>query len=76
MKILFFVGKGGVGKSTTSSLFAIKLALSGKSVILNSIDPAHNLHNIFRFRWVPKQKASPPIYRLWKQTSISGSRNT
>ncbi len=56
MKILFFVGKGGVGKSTTSSLFATKLALSGKSVLLNSIDPAHNLHDIFQLPLGPKAK--------------------
>ncbi|MBA7666166.1 hypothetical protein ES703_74243 [subsurface metagenome] len=48
MKILFFVGKGGVGKSTNAALFALKLARSGKKVILNSIDPAHNLGDIFQ----------------------------
>jgi len=48
MKVLFFVGKGGVGKSTSSALFALKLARGGRSVFLNSIDPAHNLHDIFR----------------------------
>jgi arsenite-transporting ATPase len=47
-RILFFVGKGGVGKSTNSSLFALKLAGSGRRVLLNSIDPAHNLHDIFQ----------------------------
>lgn len=57
MKILFFVGKGGVGKSTASSLFAMKLANSGKSVILNSIDPAHNLHDIFQISLGPKPKS-------------------
>lgn len=47
-RILFFIGKGGVGKSTNSSLFSLKIARSGGRVILNSIDPAHNLHDIFR----------------------------
>jgi arsenite-transporting ATPase len=47
-RVLFFVGKGGVGKSTNSSLFALKLARSGRRVLLNSIDPAHNLHDIFQ----------------------------
>jgi arsenite/tail-anchored protein-transporting ATPase len=47
-RVLFFVGKGGVGKSTNSSLFALKLARIGKRVLLNSIDPAHNLHDIFQ----------------------------
>ena len=47
MKVIFFTGKGGVGKSTSSALFSYKLAMSGKKVLLNSIDPAHNLHDIF-----------------------------
>ena len=47
MKVLFFIGKGGVGKSTGSALFAYKLVKAGKKVLLNSIDPAHNLHDIF-----------------------------
>ena len=47
MKVIFFTGKGGVGKSTSSALFACKLAKSGKKVFLSSIDPAHNLHDIF-----------------------------
>jgi len=48
VKILFFVGKGGVGKSTSSALFSVKLAAGGNTVFLNSIDPAHNLHDIFK----------------------------
>ncbi|MBN2656994.1 MAG: ArsA family ATPase [Spirochaetales bacterium] len=47
MKVIFFTGKGGVGKSTSSALFACKLAEKGYSVFLNSIDPAHNLHDLF-----------------------------
>lgn len=47
MKVIFFIGKGGVGKSTSSAVFAYKLAKAGNSVFLNSIDPAHNLHDIF-----------------------------
>ncbi len=50
MKILIFVGKGGVGKSTGSALFSVKLAAGGSTVFLNSIDPAHNLHDIFKMQ--------------------------
>ena len=46
-RLLFFVGKGGVGKTTMASLLALKLARSGRRVLLNSIDPAHNLHDVF-----------------------------
>jgi arsenite-transporting ATPase len=59
-RVLFFVGKGGVGKSTNSSLFALKLARSGKRVILNSIDPAHNLHDIFQVSLDSKPKRVVP----------------
>jgi len=39
----FFLGKGGVGKTTLSSAFALALARSGKKVLIASLDPAHNL---------------------------------
>ena len=59
-RVLFFVGKGGVGKSTNSSLFALKLARGGKRVLLNSIDPAHNLHDIFQTSLGSKPKQIIP----------------
>jgi len=43
----FFLGKGGVGKSTTASLFSVFLAKQGHQVVLVSMDPAHNLSDIF-----------------------------
>lgn len=43
----FHAGKGGVGKSTTSSLTAMQLARSGREVLLVSLDPAHNQSDIF-----------------------------
>ena len=60
MKILFFTGKGGVGKSTNSALHAVHLAASGKRVLLNSIDPAHNLHDIFHTRLSRQAKEVTP----------------
>lgn len=39
----FFLGKGGVGKTTLSSAFALTLARSGHRVLTASLDPAHNL---------------------------------
>ena len=44
----FFIGKGGVGKSTTSALTAVHLACSGRKTLLVSLDPAHNQRDIFR----------------------------
>ncbi|BDQ33490.1 ArsA family ATPase [Pseudodesulfovibrio portus] len=43
----FHAGKGGVGKSTTSSLSALELARQGENVLLVSLDPAHNQADIF-----------------------------
>lgn len=43
---IFFMGKGGVGKSTLSALTSLKLS-SDNSVLLTSVDPAHNLSDIF-----------------------------
>jgi arsenite-transporting ATPase len=42
----FFLGKGGVGKTTTSAAFALSLARSGKRVLIASLDPAHNLGDV------------------------------
>lgn len=46
-KILFFGGKGGVGKTTLSAATALAMADSGKKVLLVSTDPAHNLGHLF-----------------------------
>ncbi|MEN6296772.1 MAG: ArsA family ATPase [Rectinema sp.] len=42
-KTAFFLGKGGVGKTTLSASFALTLARSGQKVLVASLDPAHNL---------------------------------
>jgi arsenite-transporting ATPase len=46
-KILFFGGKGGVGKTTVSAATALAMANEGKRVLLVSTDPAHNLGHLF-----------------------------
>ena len=45
--IYFFVGKGGTGKSTCSAVFSFQQSLKRKKILINSIDPAHNLSEIF-----------------------------
>lgn len=45
--ILFFGGKGGVGKTTVSAATAMAMAAEGKRVLLVSTDPAHNLGHLF-----------------------------
>ncbi len=44
---LFFLGKGGVGKSTSAALIALYLSNQGKNILLVSMDPAHNQSDIF-----------------------------
>ena len=46
MKILFVTGKGGVGKSTLSAAMAWQLSRQYR-VLIVSLDPAHNLGDIF-----------------------------
>ncbi|MFO0999533.1 MAG: arsenical pump-driving ATPase [Planctomycetaceae bacterium] len=43
---LFFTGKGGVGKTSVACATAVRLADSGKRVLLVSTDPASNLDEV------------------------------
>lgn len=54
--IVFFGGKGGVGKSTSASAFALTLARKGKRTLLVSTDPAHNVGDIFQKQLSGKPK--------------------
>ena len=46
-KVLFFGGKGGVGKTTSASATALAASHAGKRVLLVSTDPAHSTSDIF-----------------------------
>ncbi len=46
-KVFFFLGKGGVGKTTLAGSFATYLTKNAQKVFLASIDPAHNLFDFF-----------------------------
>ena len=45
-RYLFFTGKGGVGKTSLSCATALRLAESGKRVLIVSTDPASNLDEV------------------------------
>jgi arsenite-transporting ATPase len=46
-EVLFFGGKGGVGKTTCASATALGASRRGKRVLLVSTDPAHSTSDIF-----------------------------
>jgi arsenite/tail-anchored protein-transporting ATPase len=45
--VMFFSGKGGVGKTTLAAATAVHLARQGKRVLIFSTDPAHSLADVF-----------------------------
>ncbi|MDP9268127.1 MAG: ArsA family ATPase, partial [Acidobacteriota bacterium] len=67
--LAFFVGKGGVGKTTLSAAYAASLALAKprERVLLLSTDPAHSLADVFEVRLgdSPKRLRLPRVGGLW-----------
>lgn len=55
-RIVFVVGKGGVGKTTAAGALALGLADEGHATHLLSTDPAHSLSDLFR---VPLELGRP-----------------
>ena len=47
MRIIFFAGKGGVGKTSVSAATGIKAADMGYKTVVMSLDVAHSLSDIF-----------------------------
>ena len=47
MRILFFAGKGGVGKTSVASATGIRTAEMGLRTVVMSLDVAHSLSDIF-----------------------------
>ncbi len=45
-RVLFFTGKGGVGKTSMACATAVRLAGQGRRTLLVSTDPASNLHDV------------------------------
>jgi arsenite/tail-anchored protein-transporting ATPase len=47
MRVLFFAGKGGVGKTSVAAATGVRAAQSGLRTIILSLDVAHSLSDIF-----------------------------
>lgn len=45
--LLFFGGKGGVGKTTCAAATALEAAQMGRQVLVASVDPAHSVADVF-----------------------------
>src|SRR6187431_3196004 len=63
-RILFFTGKGGVGKTSAACATAIGLADEGKRVLLVSTDPASNLDEVLGVKLSSSPSEVPLVPRL------------
>jgi len=61
--VLFFGGKGGVGKTTCASALALAASRLGKRVLLVSTDPAHSTSDIFGAAIGPTEREIAPGLR-------------
>lgn len=58
-RILFFTGKGGVGKTSLACAVAVAMTRRGKNVLLVSTDPASNLDEVLGLRLSGEPMAIP-----------------
>ncbi|HEX6803750.1 MAG TPA: ArsA family ATPase [Terriglobales bacterium] len=76
-ELAFFLGKGGVGKTTLSAAYAVRAARQKHSrpVLLISTDPAHSLGDVFQVRLQAKpvevKAGSTGKLRVWELDSAA-----
>lgn len=59
-RTVFFVGKGGVGKTTSAAAMALCCARQGRRTLVASLDPAHNLGDVLETRLSDKPQPVCP----------------
>ena len=62
-EVVFFGGKGGVGKTTCAAAFALLAARSGRRTLLVSTDPAHSTSDVLETGLGPEEREIEP--GLW-----------
>ena len=67
-RFLFFTGKGGVGKTALACATAIRLADSGKRILLVSTDPASNLDEMLG---APLSNRATPIAGVARLSALN-----
>jgi arsenite-transporting ATPase len=74
-RILFFGGKGGVGKTTCASAMALAASRQGKRVLLVSTDPAHSTSDMFEKPFGPlEQEILPGLRGLELDAALEARR--
>ncbi len=63
-RVLFFTGKGGVGKTSAACATAVALADAGRRVLLVSTDPASNLDEVLGVKLGHAPTAVPSVPNL------------
>ncbi len=65
MRIILYLGKGGVGKTTISAATAVRSAMMGKRTLVVSTDLAHSLADCLNRPLTSEPKELAP--NLWAQ---------
>ena len=74
-RVLFFGGKGGVGKTTCAAATALAASRMGKRVLLVSTDPAHSTSDIFERALGPDPaEVGPSLFAMEIDSTIESQR--
>ena len=64
-RLVFYTGKGGVGKTTTAAATAAHAAVRGARALVLSADPAHSLGDVLQVRLGPEPaEVAPRLFAL------------